>query len=52
MDIGFLSANDLALKIKNKELSCVELLQHYLTRVDQHNESLNAIVVDLREEAM
>ena len=52
MDIGFLSANELALKIKNKELSCVELLQHYLTRVDQHNESLNAIVVDLREEAM
>jgi len=52
MDIGFLSANELASKIKNKELSCVELLEHYLGRVDQHNESLNAIIVDLRDEAL
>tara|TARA_B110000438_G_scaffold259933_1_gene269668 strand:+ start:860 stop:2311 length:1452 start_codon:yes stop_codon:yes gene_type:complete len=52
MDIGFLSANELAQKIKNKELSCVELLEHYSARVDKYNEDLNAIVVDLREEAL
>ena len=52
MDIGFLSAVELAKKIREKEISCVELLQHYLSRVDKYNESINAIVVDLREQAL
>ena len=52
MDIGFLSAVELAKKIREKEISCIELLQHYLSRVDKYNESINAIVVDLREQAL
>ena len=51
MDIGFLSAVELARKVRKKEISCVELLQHYLDRVDEYDESINAIVVDLRDQA-
>ena len=51
MDISFLSAVELARKVRRKEISCVELLQHYLDRVDEYDESINAIVVDLRDQA-
>lgn len=51
-DIHFLSATALAAKIRAREIGCEELLRHYLNRVDQHNGALNALVVDLREQAL
>lgn len=51
-DLAFASAAELAAKIRGGEISCEEILQLYLARVDKHNDSLNAIVVDIREEAL
>ena len=51
-ELAFLSATQLAAKVRNKEISAVELLNHYLGRVDQYNGDLNAIIVDIREQAL
>ena len=51
-ELAFLSATELAAKVAAKEVSAVELLQMYLARVDTHNPDLNAICVDIREQAM
>ena len=51
-DIAFASATELAEKIRQREISAVELLQIYLDRVDQFNGQINAIVVDVRDQAM
>ena len=51
-DLAFLSATELAAKIAAKELSAVELLEMYLQRVDTYNPDLNAICVDIRDQAM
>lgn len=51
-ELAFESATALASKIRNKELSCVELLQYYFDRVDQYNSDLNAVICQIREEAM
>ncbi|HAL42359.1 MAG TPA: amidase, partial [Gammaproteobacteria bacterium] len=51
-DISFASATDLADRIQKRDISSVELLQHFLERVDRHNPDLNAIVVDMREAAL
>ena len=48
----FLSATALAQQIRNGETTSVALLEHYLERVDRYNPELNAIVVDMREEAL
>ena len=50
-DIAFLSATKLAEMLANKEISARELLDHYLERVDRYNPALNAIIVDIRDEA-
>lgn len=50
-EIAFKSATDLATMVANKEISARELLELYLDRVDRYNESLNAIIVDIRDEA-
>ena len=50
-DIAFLSAVDIAAKIRNKEISAVEALDTYLDRVDRYNKDINAIVVDVRDRA-
>lgn len=50
-DLAFCSATELAAKIKNKEISATELLHHYLQRVDKYNGEINAIVVDIRDQA-
>ncbi|MCP5030781.1 MAG: amidase [Actinomycetia bacterium] len=44
VDLGLRSAVDLATAIKAKDLSAVELLDHYLDRVDRLNPSINALV--------
>ena len=51
-ELAFASATELASKIKTKEISVVELLEHYLQRVDKYNPELNAVVVDIREQAL
>ena len=51
-EIAFLSATELAARIRSREIGCEELLRHYLQRVDRYNGAVNAIVVDLREPAL
>lgn len=50
-DLAFASATELAAKIKQREISASELLELYLQRVDQFNPEINAVVVDIREQA-
>jgi amidase len=51
-DIVFLSATELAARIANREISSEELLNAYLERVDRFNPELNALVVDVRQQAL
>jgi amidase len=44
-DIAFWSAKRLAGHIRRRKIGCLELLEHYLARVERHNPALNAIVV-------
>ncbi|MEN9917230.1 MAG: hypothetical protein RLY40_1162 [Pseudomonadota bacterium] len=43
-DLYFLSAKKLSLLIKEKKVSCVEVIQVYLDRIQQINPKLNALV--------
>ena len=45
MNPTFLPAHRLAALIRQKRIGCLELLNHYLNRVEKHNPKLNAIVV-------
>jgi amidase len=40
----YLGATDLAAAIRARDIGCVELLDHFLQRVERHNPALNAIV--------
>ncbi|MCZ6712142.1 MAG: amidase [Gammaproteobacteria bacterium] len=51
-ELAFLSATELAGKIKSKAVSSEELLRHYYDRIDTHNESLNAIIAEARDDAL
>ena len=51
-ELAFASATELARRIKAREVGCVELLKLYLERVDAFNGGLNAIVVQMRDEAL
>ncbi|MFY0614734.1 MAG: amidase [Hyphomicrobiaceae bacterium] len=42
--LHYRSANQLAAAIQAKEISSVELLQHFLGRIERHNPKLNAII--------
>ena len=44
MNIAFRSATSLCQSLRDREFGCLELLDHYLGRVDQHNPRLNAVV--------
>jgi amidase len=48
-DLAFSHATTLAAKIRNKEISAVELLDHYLKRVEKYNPEINSIIC-LRQE--
>ncbi len=50
-ELAFASATELAEMIRNKDISALELLDHYLDRVDQFNPDINAIIVDIRDRA-
>ena len=44
-DVTFKPAAELAQLIRDRQIGCLELLDHYLERVNQFNPQLNAIVV-------
>lgn len=44
-DIAFWSAKKLAGHIRRRKIGCLELLEHYLTRIERYNPSVNAVVV-------
>ena len=44
VDTHFWSAKQLANAVKRRKIGCLELLEHYLKRVEQHNPALNAII--------
>ncbi|MFI4987938.1 MAG: amidase [Alphaproteobacteria bacterium] len=43
-DIAFASAKRLAALIRRRKIGCLELLEHYLARVERYNPRLNAII--------
>jgi amidase len=51
-DIAFQSATELVRRIKDREISSQELLQLYFDRIDRYNGDINAVIFELREEAM
>ena len=44
-DIAFSSASALAAKLRSGKISSLELLDHYIARVEKHDGALNAVVV-------
>lgn len=50
-ELAFESATSLASRIRNREISSVELLEYYFKRVDQYNDKINAIIVQIRDDA-
>ncbi len=43
-DLAFSDASTLAAKIKAREISSLELLDHYLARIEKYNPDINAVV--------
>jgi amidase len=52
LDLAFQSATELSRRLCRRELSSVELLQHYLQRIERLNPALNAVVVLDAERAL
>ncbi len=50
-ELAFSDATTLAAKIKSREISAVELLEHYLQRVERYNPEVNAVVCMQQEKA-
>ncbi len=44
-EVHFLSATELAEKILTKQLSSLELTQHFIDRIERHDDQINAVVV-------
>jgi len=44
-DLALLPATELALRLRRREVSSLELLQHHLRRIERLNPALNAVVV-------
>jgi len=51
-DVALQTATELAQRLRRRELSAVELLRHYLGRVERLNPALNAVVVLDAERAL
>jgi amidase len=51
-DICFMTATEMAHRIRARELSCREVMQAHLTRIDRINPILNAIVTQIPPEQM
>jgi Amidase len=43
-DIAFAPAHKLASMIRNKKIGALELLDHYIARIEKYNSKLNAII--------
>ena len=52
MDIHHLPAYELANKIKNKEISSLELTQHFIDRIEKYDDKINAVVVRTFDDAI
>ena len=50
-DRAFASATELSAEIRDRRIGCLELLEFYLARVEQHNPALNAIILTQAEQA-
>ncbi|MFT6642761.1 MAG: amidase, partial [Patiriisocius sp.] len=44
-ELAFSDATTLAGKIKRKEISSVEMLNHYVERVERYNPDINAVIL-------
>jgi len=44
-DLAFLPATELALRLRRREIGSVELLQHYVQRIERFDSAVNAVVV-------
>ena len=44
LDVPFRSAKQLAAEIRRKKIGCLELLDHFLGRIEKYNPKINAIV--------
>jgi len=52
MNPVFAGAHQLAAMIQRGEIGCEELLQLFLQRIDRFNPGLNAVIVDMRDQAL
>lgn len=52
MSLEFDTATELVRKLKGKEISSRELTQHYIARIERHDQTLNAVVVRDFERAL
>ena len=50
--LAFLSARELAAKIRAKEISSLELTEHFINRIEQLDDAINAVVVRDFDRAM
>lgn len=44
-DLAFRSARQLAAMVRKRKLGCVELLDHFVARIERHDGAINAVVV-------
>ena len=51
-ELAFETATNLARMVRDKEISSVELLEYYFKRVDDYNGPLNAVIWEIRDEAL
>jgi len=51
-EVAFLSAVQLAARIQSKEISSVELTQHYIDRIERYDGDINAVIVRTFEQAL
>ena len=50
-ELAFCDATTLARKIKDKEISALELLEHYVARMEKYNPDINAIICEQLDKA-
>ena len=51
-DICFMTATEMVQRIRARELSCRDVMQAHLTRIDQINPKVNAIVTQVPAERL
>ena len=52
MDIHYLSAFEIAEKIKSKEVSSLELTKHFIDRIEKYDDKINSVVVRIFDQAI